>query len=127
MITMINTFVVVAALVAFIGLFGISGYTVKRRLKEMSIRKVLGASFMAIQKVLNLSSLLRLVLATLIALPLVYYWMNNWLSSFAYRIDLPFGLIILAILIAFVVVLSTAAFHSVRAYLTNPVDLLKDE
>lgn len=127
MITMINTFVVVAALVAFIGLFGISGYTVKRRLKEMSIRKVLGASFMAIQKVLNLSSLLRLVLATLIALPLVYYWMNNWLSSFAYRIDLPVGLIISAILIAFVVVLSTAAFHSVRAYLTNPVDLLKDE
>ncbi|WP_268124970.1 ABC transporter permease [Roseivirga pacifica] len=127
MITMINTFVVVAALVAFIGLFGISGYTVKRRLKEMSIRKVLGASFIAIQKVLNLSSLLRLVLATLIALPLVYYWMNNWLSSFAYRIDLPVGLIISAILIAFVVVLSTAAFHSIRAYLTNPVDLLKDE
>ena len=127
MITMINTFVVVAALVAFIGLFGISGYTVKRRLKEMSIRKVLGANFMSIQKVLNWSSLLRLVLATIIALPLVYYWMDNWLSSFAYRIDMPIGMIVTAIIIAFAVVLSTAVFHSFRAYLTNPVDLLKDD
>ncbi|NVK35265.1 MAG: ABC transporter permease, partial [Rhodobacteraceae bacterium] len=127
MITMINTFVVVAALVAFIGLFGISGYTARRRLKEMSIRKVLGASFMAIQKTLNLSSLLRLILATIIAIPVVYYWMDSWLSSFAYRIDLPLGLIVLAVAVACVVVLSTALLHSIRAYLINPVDVLKEE
>lgn len=127
MITMINTFVVVAALVAFIGLFGISGYTARRRLKEMSIRKVLGASFMAIQKALNLSSVLRLFLATAIAIPVVYYWMDSWLSSFAYRIDLPLGLIILAVAVACVVVLSTALLHSIRAYLINPVDILKEE
>ncbi|WP_305983491.1 ABC transporter permease [Roseivirga thermotolerans] len=127
MITLINTFVVVAGVVAFIGLFGISGYSARRRLKEMSIRKVLGASFMAIQKTLNCSGFMRLALATLIAIPVVYYWMDSWLSSFAYRIELPIGLIILAILIASVIVLSTAMLHSIRAYLINPVDVLKEE
>ena len=125
--TLINTFVVVAGVVAFIGLFGISGYSARRRLKEMSIRKVLGASFMAIQKTLNWSGFMRLALATLIAIPVVYYWMDSWLSSFAYRIELPIGLIILAILIASVIVLSTAMLHSIRAYLINPVDVLKEE
>ena len=127
MITMLNTFTGVAAVVAFIGLFGITGYSARRRLKEMSIRKVLGASFMAIQKTLNWSGFMRLALATLIAIPVVYYWMDSWLSSFAYRIELPIGLIILAILIASVIVLSTAMLHSIRAYLINPVDVLKEE
>jgi putative ABC transport system permease protein len=53
--------------------------------------------------------------------------MDSWLSSFAYRIELPIGLIILAILIASVIVLSTAMLHSIRAYLINPVDVLKEE
>lgn len=127
MIKMINTFVIIAALVAFIGLFGISGYSAKRRLKEMGIRKVLGASFIAIQTSLNRSSIGRLMLAILISVPLVVFWMEDWLSSFAYRIDMPYVLIGLSVFLASAIMLLTVSFHSVRTFFINPVDILKDE
>lgn len=127
MIKMINTFVLIAALVAFIGLFGISGYSAKRRLKEMGIRKVLGASFMAIQTSLNRASIGRLILAILISVPLVVYWMEDWLSTFAYRIELPYPLILLAVLLASAIMLLTVSFHSIRTFFINPVEILKDE
>jgi len=127
MITMLNTFTVIAALVAFIGLFGIAGYSVKRRLKEMGIRKVLGAGFFSIQKVLNVSSVWKLMIAVAIAVPVVVYWMNNWLSSFAYRIEMPVFLIFGAIGVASIVIFITVSIHSIKAYLINPVEILKDE
>ncbi|MCE7990507.1 MAG: FtsX-like permease family protein [Roseivirga sp.] len=127
MIKMINTFTLVAALVAFIGLFGIAGYSARRRLKEMGIRKVLGAGFMSVQLALNKANVWKLVLAALIAVPLIVYWMEGWLDSFAYRIALPTGLIIAALIIASSVILLTAMFHSVKVYLINPVEILKDE
>ena len=124
---MLNTFTVIAALVAFIGLFGIAGYSVKRRLKEMGIRKVLGAGFFSIQKVLNVSSVWKLMIAVAIAVPVVVYWMNNWLSSFAYRIEMPVFLIFGAIGVASIVIFITVSIHSIKAYLINPVEILKDE
>ena len=127
MITMLNTFTLIAALVAFIGLFGIAGYSVKRRLKEMGIRKVLGAGFMSIQKTLNVSSAWKLLIAVAIAVPVVVYWMNNWLSSFAYRIEMPVFLIFGAIAVASIVIFITVSIHSIKAYLINPVEILKDE
>jgi putative ABC transport system permease protein len=127
MITMINTFMVVAALVAFIGLFGIAGYSVKRRTKEVGIRKVLGAGFMAIQSTLNRDSLLKLALAIAISVPLVVYWMNNWLSGFAYRIEIPYLLIFLSVVVAGAILLLVASFHSIKVFLINPVEILKDE
>ncbi|KYG72721.1 ABC transporter permease [Roseivirga echinicomitans] len=127
MITMLNTFTVIAALVAFIGLFGIAGYSVKRRLKEMGIRKVLGAGFMSIQKTLNVSSVWKLLIAVAIAVPVVVYWMDNWLSSFAYRIEMPVFLIFGAIAVASIVIFITVSIHSIKAYLINPVEILKDE
>lgn len=127
MIKMINTSAIIAALVAFIGLFGISGYSAKRRIKEMGIRKVLGASFLAVQTAMNRSNVGRLLLAILISVPLVVYWMDNWLSSFAYRIELPYALILGSVLIASVIMMLTVSFHSIRTYFLNPVEILKDE
>lgn len=127
MITMLNTFTVIAALLAFIGLFGVAGYSVKRRMKEMGIRKVLGASFFSIQKILNVSNLWKLFIAVSIAVPVVVYWMDHWLSSFAYRIEMPVFLIFGAIILASSVVFITVSIHSIKAYLINPVEILKDE
>lgn len=127
MITMINVFTVLAAVVAFLGLFGIAGYSVKKRIKEMGIRKVLGADFISIQKTLNISNIKKLTLAVLIAVPLIIYWVNNWLASFAYQIDLPVELIAIALVLAFLVIISTVLVHSIRAYFINPVEVLKDE
>lgn len=127
MIAMINTFMSIATIVAFIGLFGIAGYSVKRRTKEVGIRKVLGAGFMAIQSTLNRSSLSRLIIAIVLSIPLVIYWMENWLSNFAYRIDIPYSLISLSIVAASSVLILVASFHSIKVFLINPVEILKDE
>ncbi len=127
MIKMINTFVLIAGVVAFIGLFGISGYAAKRRVKEMGIRKVLGAGFLAIQNSLNRGNMARLILAILIAVPIVIYWMEGWLSGFAYRVAMPYALITGAVFLASMVVFATISFHSIRAFFINPVEILKDE
>jgi len=127
MTTMINSFTVLAAFVAFIGLFGISGYSVSRRLKEMGIRKVLGANFIEIQKKLNYSNLIKIFVAILIAVPLTVYWMDSWLNSFAYRIEMPIWVLVAAALTATLVILLTVSIHSVKAYFINPIEILKDE
>lgn len=127
MSTMINTFTLLAALVAFIGLFGISGYAASRRLKEMGIRKVLGANFVDIQKRLNYANLIKIVVAVAIAVPMVIYLMRQWLNSFAYRIDMPIWVITGAVIIATLIILFTVSIHSIKAYFLNPVDVLKDE
>ncbi len=127
MSTMINVFAGLAALVAFIGLFGISGYSTSRRLKEMGIRKVLGAGFFEIQKKLNSANLLKLLLAILISVPVAIYLMDIWLSSFAYRIEMPLVIVVLAVMSASIVILFTVSVHTIRAYLVNPVEVLKDE
>ena len=125
--TMINAFTLIAALVAFIGLFGISGYSVSRRLKEMGIRKVLGADFFEIQKKLNYSNLIKIIVAILIAIPLTVYWMDNWLNSFAYRIEIPIWVLGMAAMTATIVILLTVSIHSVKAYFINPIEILKEE
>ncbi len=126
-ITVINSFTILAAIVAILGLFGMAGYATKRRLKEMSIRKVLGAGFFSIQRTLNWSNLLKFIISSLIGIPLIYFWMNDWLSSFAYQIDFPVMLVGGALLTAIGIVFATVAFHSIRAYMINPVEILKDE
>lgn len=127
MINMINAATVMAAIVGLLGLFGIAGYSTKRRMKEMGIRKVLGAGFINIQKTLNIGNIKKLILASLISIPLMYYWGNEWLSLFAYRIEFPVWALIFILLMAIAVVLSSALFHSIKAYLINPVEILKDE
>jgi len=127
MITMIQTGTAMAALVAFLGLFGITGFSIKKRMKEMGIRKVLGATFTNIQSTLNRSSFIKLLVAALISVPLIFYWVNQWLDTFAYRIEFPVIWVLGALLLAGVVAISTSFIHSVKAYLVNPVDILKDE
>ncbi len=127
MITMIQVGTAMAAMVAFLGLFGITGYSAKRRMKEMGIRKVLGATFKNIQATLNRSSLIKLIIAAIISTPLIFYWLNRWLDSFAYRIEFPLLWIIGALVLAGLVAFSTSFIHSIRAYLVNPVEILKDE
>lgn len=127
MVTMIQSGTVMSAFVAFLGLFGIAGYYIKKREKEMGIRKVLGAGFLNIQKTLNVSNIWKLLVAALISVPVIYYWMNNWLNTFAYRIDFPIAIVFGALGLAALVTLSTAIIHSIKASRVNPVEILKDE
>lgn len=129
--SIIATFAFLAIFIACIGLVGLSTFIAQQRTKEIGVRKVLGASVTGIVGLLSRDFLTLVGLALVIATPLAWYFMNKWLSSFAYRIDLGwwgFGSIaLLAGAGALVIAFLTVGFQSVRAALANPVRSLRSE
>ncbi len=124
---LINYFAIIAIFIACMGLFGLATYAAERRVKEVGIRKVLGASVSSIVKLLS-SDFTRLVLiANIIAWPTAYYAMNYWLREFAFRITMRFEVFIVASLLTFLLALVTVGFHALKAALSNPVETLKYE
>ncbi len=116
-----------AILIACLGLFGLAAYSAERRTKEIGVRKVLGASEIQLITLLS-SDFIRLIgIAFVIASPLAWYVMNQWLEGFAYRITLNIWLFLLAGGLALLVALVTVSSQAIRASLTNPVKSLKSE
>lgn len=121
------TFTVLAIIVASLGLFGLSAFNAEKRAKEIGIRKVLGASVRQITVKLS-SDFLKLVVASIIlATPVAWYVMANWLQDFSYRIDVPQWVFVLAAVLAVGISLITISFQSVKAALANPVKSLRSE
>jgi putative ABC transport system permease protein len=122
-----NAFAMLAVLVACLGLFGLAAFTAERRTKEIGIRKVLGASEPNIVGLLSRDFASLVLLANIIAWPLAYWIMNNWLQNFTYRLTLnvwPFALSgFLALLIATI----TVGYHALKAARANPVDAVRYE
>ena len=114
-------------LVACLGLFGLASFTVQRRTKELGIRKVLGASHWNIFYLLSSSFTKLIFIALLVAVPVAYLLMNNWLNSFAYRMPLGADKFILAGLSTIILAVLTISYLSVKAVLTNPVNSLRSE
>ncbi|WP_461089007.1 ABC transporter permease [Spirosoma gilvum] len=121
------TFTILAVLIACMGLFGLAAFAAEARTKEIGVRKVLGASVASIVALLSKDFLKLVVIAIVIATPLAWYVANQWLQSFAYKIDLAWWFFGLAGLIAIVIALATVSFQSVKAALMNPVKSLKTE
>ncbi|MEM9887913.1 MAG: ABC transporter permease [Bacteroidota bacterium] len=122
-----NIFAGLAIFICCLGLAGLVSYTVERRKREIGIRKVLGAT---VQQILGLVSkeFLGLVVAALIlAVPLTWWIMHNWLDNFIYRIDIQWWVFALAGLAAIGIALLTVSFQSMKAALTNPVESLRNE
>lgn len=123
----IATFSVLAVFVACLGLFGLSSYTIVQRTKEIGIRKVLGASVAQIVRLLSVEFVNVILVAALVAMPIAYFVLNDWLSSYETRIALSpwlfFAPIALILFLAFV----TVSFQTLKTALTNPVDSLKQE
>jgi putative ABC transport system permease protein len=120
-------FAMLAIVIAALGLLGLSSYTILQRAKEISIRKVMGASVSQIAGMLSSSFLKLIGIAFVIALPIAWYLMNDWLSSFAYKVNIGIGTILIAAAFALLIGLLTVGYQSLRAGFTNPVDWLKDE
>jgi putative ABC transport system permease protein len=116
-----------AIFICCLGLFGLAAYTTERRTKEIGIRKVLGATAASIVGLLGLEFLRLVLLAALFALPLAWWGMREWLSSYAYRIPLPWELFLLAVALALLVAFVTVSLQSVRAAMANPAKSLKSE
>lgn len=122
-----TTFSVLAILIACLGLFGLSSFTAEQRSKEIGIRKVLGASVQAIIILLSRETMILFLISTIIAWPISYYVMNQWLQDFAYRIDLSFLTFIFSSLAALIIGLTTVSFQAIKAALANPVEELRYE
>lgn len=116
-----------AIIVACMGLFGLSSYITSLRAKEVGVRKVLGASIQNLWMLLT-SDFLKLVgLSIIIAVPLSYFVMNNWLQNFATRMSLGVMIFLLPALILIVIAIATVSYHTIKTSNLNPAETLKDE
>ena len=121
------TFAILTILIACLGLFGLVTYMAEQRTKEIGIRKVLGASVPNIVSLLSGEFLVLVVISVLIASPIAYYAMSQWLTEFAYRIEISWWMFLIAGVLAVCIALLTVSFQAIRAALMNPVNSLKSE
>jgi len=120
-------FASLAIFIAALGLLGLSSYTILQRSKEISIRKVLGASVNQIANMLSGSFLKLVAIAFVIATPLAYFVMESWLDGFAYKVTIGLSTILIAAGVALLIGLMTVGYQSLRAGFMNPVDWLKND
>ena len=118
---------ILAIFISCLGLYGLATYDAKRRFKEIGIRKVLGASILQLTTLLSGNFLKLILLAILIATPMAYYLASGWLDNYAYRIDIQWRIFIMVGFISILISLITISFQSVKAAMSNPVEVLKDE
>lgn len=118
---------ILAILIACMGLFGLTVFTVESRTKEIGIRKVLGASVSSISSLLTKDFLKLVFVAIVIASPIAYYFMNQWLADFAYRTPVQWWVFALAGGLALGIAFLTIGVQSVKAALANPVESLRSE
>ena len=122
-----TSFSVVAVIIASLGLFGLAAFMIRQRVKEIGIRKVLGASSVSITAMLSKEFLKLIVIASLISFPLTWYAMSKWLQDFAYRTTIHWWVFLLAGVMALLIAAITISFQSIKAALANPVKSLRSE
>ena len=122
-----NIFSAIAILLACLGLFGLSAYSAKQRIKEIGIRKVLGASAGNITLLLSNSFIKLVLVAFVIACPIAWFVMDKWLQDFAYRINISWWMFVLAGILAVLIAVITVSFQAIKAAVANPVKSLRTE
>jgi predicted permease len=120
-------FASIAIFICCLGLFGLTAYMTERRAKEISIRKVLGASMQRLAILLSKDFLTLVIISCLVAFPLAWWIMNSWLEDFKYRISLPWWAFVLAGCLSVLIAFITISFQSLRAILANPIKKLRTE
>ena len=122
-----NIFAGIAICIACLGLYGLISFAIEQRIKEIGIRKVLGASVSEIINLISKEIVACIVLANLFALPVTLIAMHKWLQNFAYRIDLTIWPFLLSGLLALIIALLTVSWQAVRAATANPIKALRYE
>lgn len=120
-------FSVLAIIVSCLGLFGLATYSAEQRIKEIGVRKVLGASVASIVRLLSQDFVKLVIIAIVIASPLAWWGTTRWLQDFAYKIDLKLWMFIVSGAAAISIALLTVSFQSVKAALVNPAKNLRTE
>ncbi|QRQ99789.1 ABC transporter permease [Dyadobacter sandarakinus] len=122
-----TTFASLAIFISCLGLFGLASFFAEQRRKEIGIRKVLGASVASLWKMLSKDFLILVTIACLVAMPIAYYVMHDWLQHYTYRITISWWIFAVTIFGAMVITLITVSFQAVKAALLNPVKSLQNE
>ncbi|CAG5003528.1 hypothetical protein DYBT9275_03172 [Dyadobacter sp. CECT 9275] len=126
-VKLFNFFASVAILISCLGLFGLATFTAQNRTREIGIRKVLGATVYGIVALLSADFLKLVLIASVVAIPVAHYFMEQWLAGFAYHIEMQWWIFADAGILALFIALATISFQSIKAALTNPVDSLRSE
>ena len=125
--TLTTFFAALAILISCLGLFGLSSFVAEQRTKEIGIRKVSGASVFSLWKLLSKDFVLLVIISCFIAIPLAYYYMNNWLQNYKYRTAITWNIFAVAIGGALIITLLTVSFQAIKAAMANPVKSLRTE
>ena len=125
--TIFSYFSFLAILIACLGVLGLSLYSIQQRIKEIGIRKVLGASVFSITRGLLKDFVKPIFIAAIVATPIAWYVMNKWLEDFAYRINISWWVFVVAGLLALSIAMITISFQAVQAAMANPVKSLRTE
>jgi putative ABC transport system permease protein len=120
-------FAVLAIFISCLGLFGMASFVAEQRTKEIGIRKVLGATVPNLWRLLSKEFVILVLLSCLVATPIAYYYLNNWLSNYDYRIGIKWQVFAFAALAALTITLVTVSFQAIKAALANPVKSLRTE
>src|SRR6185312_8317619 len=124
---LIGLFAGIAILVSALGLLGLAAFAAEQKVKEIGIRKVLGASIQHIVGMLSLDFVKMVVIASLIAFPIAWWAMNKWLQAFAYKIALSWWIFAVSGAVALVITLITISYQAIKAALANPIRSLRSE
>jgi ABC-type antimicrobial peptide transport system permease subunit len=122
-----TVFAILAIFISCLGLFGLAAYTAERRTKEIGIRKVLGASAKGLAGLLSADFLKLVTLSCLIAFPVAWWMLNDWLRGYEYRIQINWSIFLIAGLLALFIALLTVSFQAIKAAMANPVESLRSE
>ena len=122
-----RVFAALAIIISCLGLFGLAAFTAQRRQKEIGIRKVIGASASRVALLLSSEFIKLVVIAMLVAFPLVWWVMNNWLNDFAYRVAIRADIFLITAMSALLITIITIGFQALKAAIANPVKSLRTE
>ena len=125
--TIFTIFACIAIFIACLGLFGLSAFAITQRIKEIGVRKVLGANVRSIVTLLAKDFLILVTISAVIAFPIAWYAMKHWLQDFAYRVSIHWWVFLLSTVLALVVALFTVSFQAIKAAVANPVKSLRSE
>ncbi len=127
MMQMFSYFSIFAIFISCLGLFGLASFTATRRTKEIGVRKVLGASFSNTVALLSREFIKWVLLANIIAWPIAFFAMKDWLNDFAYRVNISWMEFVMAAVLTFVISVLTISYQSIKAAAANPIDSLRYE
>ncbi|HEX3165370.1 MAG TPA: ABC transporter permease [Chitinophagaceae bacterium] len=125
--TIVGALALLAIIISCLGLFGLASYAAEKKVKEVGIRKVLGASLQHIVFKLSKDFLKYVLIAALIALPLSWFAINKWLQDYAYRVEISWWIFLVAVILALVIALVTISFQAIKAAIANPIKSLRTE